>query len=93
MNIFKRNKVMEENKPSEKVEMTEEQRNELAIAREEMRWEQRRYEIARLAALQDRRSVILGKLHASNEGIARNARRLADALIAELRRKNEEAKQ
>lgn len=48
-------------------------------------WEVRRYEIARMLALQDRRSVVLGKLRANNETIARNARKLADALIKELK--------
>lgn len=93
MNFFNFKKSMEDKEHEldmEFEEITDEMRREMAAAKEEQKWEQRRYEVARLVALQDRRSVVLGKLHASNEGIARNARRLADALIAELRRKNEE---
>lgn len=71
-------------------EMRHEMRHEIAAVKEEQKWEQRRYEIARMAALQDRRSVVLGKLHCSCEAIARNARKLADALVAELRRKEGE---
>jgi len=53
--------------------------------REEHKWEARRYECARSLVLQDRRSVVLGKLKATPEKIARDARRYADALIKELR--------
>lgn len=92
MNFFKsKNKEMEqrENLNEEHPEITEEMRREMDAAKEEQKWEQRRYEVARMAALQDRRSVVLGKLHCSHESIARNARRLADALIFELRREEE----
>lgn len=78
-----------ENKSDELPVITDEMRREMAAAKEEQEWEQRRYEVARMAALQDRRSVVLGKLHCSHESIARNARRLADALIFELRREEE----
>jgi hypothetical protein len=50
----------------------------------ELDWEQRRYEVARILVAQDRRSVVLGKLKASHRQIAANARALADALINEL---------
>ena len=47
-------------------------------------WEQRRFELMKMLVCQDRRSVVLGKLQASNRQIAENARKLADASIAEL---------
>lgn len=53
--------------------------------REEQKWEQRRYDLAKSIALQERKSVVLGKLNSSPEAIARVARRLADAVIRELR--------
>lgn len=89
INFFKRNKEMEPRAEelNDDFEITDEMRQEIAAAKEEQKWEQRRYEIARYVALQDRRSVVLGKLHCSSEAIARNARKLADALVAELRRK------
>lgn len=65
--------------------LTDEMRREMAEAKEAQKWEQRRYDFAKAVALQDRRSVILGKLHSSREAIAANARKLADALIEELR--------
>lgn len=58
--------------------------NELCM-REEQKWEQRRYDLAKSIALQERKSVVLGKLNSSPEAIARAARRLADAVIRELR--------
>ena len=47
-------------------------------------WEQRRFELVKMLVGQDRRSVVLGKLRASNKTIATNARKLADAAIREL---------
>ena len=48
-------------------------------------WEQRRYEMMKMLVAQERRSVVLGKLKASNKQIARNCRLLTDASIKELR--------
>lgn len=90
MNLFKSKKMEErENKSDELPVITDEMRREMAAAKEEQKWDQRRYETACRIALQERRSVVLGKLHSSHEAIARNARRLADALIAELRNNKE----
>lgn len=47
-------------------------------------WEQRRFELVSRLMCQERRSVILGKLQATPKQIAENARKLADASIAEL---------
>ena len=53
---------------------------------EEEKWEQRRWELTRCLVAQDRRSVVLGKLNASEKQIARKARLLTDATIDELRK-------
>jgi len=50
----------------------------------EVDWEQRRFELMKMLIGQDRRSVVLGKLNASNRQIATQARALADAAIREL---------
>jgi len=47
-------------------------------------WEQRRFELVKMLVGQDRRSVVLGKLKASDKQIAAKARLLADAAIKEL---------
>lgn len=47
-------------------------------------WEQRRFELLKMLIAQERRSVVLGKLQASNKQIAHIARVLADAGIREL---------
>lgn len=47
-------------------------------------WEQRRFELACKIALQERRSVVLGKLKATDRQIASKARCLSDAIIKEL---------
>lgn len=47
-------------------------------------WEQRRYELMRMIVLQERRSVVLGKLRANDKQIAAKARSIADAAIQEL---------
>ena len=47
-------------------------------------WEQRRFELAWKIALQERRSVVLGKLKATDKQIASKARCLSDAIIKEL---------
>lgn len=47
-------------------------------------WEQRRFELLKMLLAQERRSVVLGKLQASNKQIANTARVLADAGIREL---------
>lgn len=47
-------------------------------------WEQRRFELLKMLIAQERRSVVLGKLQASNKQIANMARVLADAGIREL---------
>lgn len=47
-------------------------------------WEQRRFELVKMLVGQDRRSVVLGKLQATNKQIAESARKLADAAIKEL---------
>jgi len=47
-------------------------------------WEQRRFELAWKIALQERRSVVLGKLKATDRQIASKARCLSDAIIKEL---------
>lgn len=47
-------------------------------------WEQRRFELTKMLVAQDRRSVVLGKLKATNKQIAANARILADTAIQEL---------
>lgn len=52
---------------------------------EDEKWEQRQWELTKYLVLQDRKSVVLGKLQASPRTIARKARELADATIAELR--------
>ena len=52
---------------------------------ENEKWDLRRWELVRFLVLQDRKSVVLGKLQASPRTIARKARELADATIAELR--------
>ena len=48
-------------------------------------WEQRRFELVKMLVAQDRRSVVLGKLNATNKQIAANARHLADVAVKELR--------
>lgn len=55
---------------------------------EEERWEHRRWELARYLVAQDRRSVVLGKLQATPEDIALNAKELSDAIITALRTNN-----
>ena len=55
---------------------------------EEEKWENRRWELMRVLIAQDRRSVVLGKLNASEKQIARKARLLTDATIDELRKNN-----
>ena len=47
-------------------------------------WELRRFELMKVLIAQDRRSVVLGKLRATNKQIAANARLLADASIREM---------
>lgn len=47
-------------------------------------WEQRRFELALKISLQERRSVVLGKLKATDRQIASKARCLSDAIIKEL---------
>lgn len=47
-------------------------------------WEQRRFELACKISLQERRSVVLGKLKATDRQIASKARCLSDAIIKEL---------
>lgn len=47
-------------------------------------WEQRRFELAWKIALQERRSVVLGKLKATDKQIASKSRCLSDAIIKEL---------
>lgn len=47
-------------------------------------WELRRFELVKMLVAQERRSVVLGKLRASNKQIAANARAMADAAIKEL---------
>jgi hypothetical protein len=47
-------------------------------------WEQRRFELMKMLVAQDRRSVVLGKLRATDKQIAAKARCLADAAIYEL---------
>jgi len=47
-------------------------------------WEQRRFELMKMLVAQDRRSVVLGKLRATDKQIAAKARSLADAAIMEL---------
>lgn len=47
-------------------------------------WEQRRFELVKMLIAQDRRSVVLGKLRATDKQIATKARCLADAAIYEL---------
>jgi len=47
-------------------------------------WEQRRFELAWKISLQERRSVVLGKLKATDRQIASKARCLSDAIIKEL---------
>lgn len=47
-------------------------------------WELRRFELVKMLVAQERRSVALGKLRASNKQIAANARAMADAAIKEL---------
>jgi hypothetical protein len=54
---------------------------------EERMWERRRWELTRLLVLQDRRSVVLGKLKASPKQIAIKAKIQADATIEVLRNK------
>lgn len=48
-------------------------------------WERLRFELIKTLIAQDRRSVVLGKLKTNNRQIAENARKLADAVIAEMR--------
>ena len=50
----------------------------------EVDWEQRRFELMKMLVAQDRRSVVLGKLRASNRQIVQVCRELADAAIKEL---------
>ena len=50
----------------------------------ELDWEQRRFELVKMLVGQDRRSVVLGKLKATDKQIAAKARALADATIKEL---------
>ena len=47
-------------------------------------WEQRRFELVKMLIGQDRRSVVLGKLKATDKQIAAKSRSLADAAIREL---------
>ena len=47
-------------------------------------WEQRRFELACKISLQERRSVVLCKLKATDRQIASKARCLSDAIIKEL---------
>ena len=47
-------------------------------------WEQRRFELAWKIALQERRSVVLGKHKATDKQIASKSRCLSDAIIKEL---------
>lgn len=47
-------------------------------------WELRRFELAKMIVAQERRSVVLGKLKASDKQIAAKARSIADAAIKEL---------
>jgi hypothetical protein len=54
---------------------------------EERMWERRRWELTRLLVLQDRRSVVLGKLKASPKQIAIKAKIQADATIEVMRNK------
>ena len=60
-------------------------------------WELRRFELVKMLVAQERRSVVLGKLRASNKQIAANARAMADAAIKELMNhpyeKNDESKE
>lgn len=50
----------------------------------DMDWEQRRFELMKILIAQDRRSVVLGKLKATDKEIAAKSRSLADAAIKEL---------
>jgi len=52
---------------------------------EERMWERRRWELVRLLVLQDRRSVVLGKLKASPKQIAIKAKAQADVTIDVMR--------
>lgn len=52
---------------------------------EEKMWERRRWELVRLLVLQDRRSVVLGKLKASPKQIAMKAKAQADVTIEIMR--------
>lgn len=52
---------------------------------EERMWERRRWELVRLLVLQDRRSVVLGKLKASPKQIAVKAKAQADVTIDVMR--------
>lgn len=52
---------------------------------EEEKWERRRWDLVRILVMQERRSVVLGKLKATSRAIAGQARELADATINELR--------
>ena len=52
---------------------------------EEDKWDARRWRLACTLVAQDRRSVVLGKLNASPQAIAKKARQLTDATISELR--------
>ena len=47
-------------------------------------WELRRFELMKMIVAQERRSVVLGKLRASDKQIAARARSIADAAIREL---------
>ena len=56
----------------------------VAAVANEPDWEQRRFELTKMLVAQDRRSVVLGKLDATDKQIAAKARSLADAAIKEL---------
>ncbi len=47
-------------------------------------WEQRRFELLKMFMAQERRSVVLGKIKATNKQIANTSRVLADTGIKEL---------
>ena len=47
-------------------------------------WEERRFELVKTLLGQERRSVVLGKIKASNKQMAATARALADAAIDEM---------
>jgi len=71
---------------SEATEEVVERRRMLAAEREERKWDDRHFEIVKALVVQSKLSVILGRMHNSPEAIAKDARKQADAVIAELRR-------